>query len=53
MGLNGGIIKHPNIAGFPSAAAASRRIDDDLGGRGIPGRKKQPDGPGQANCDPD
>ena len=30
MGLNGGIIKHPNIAGLPSAAAASRRIDDEL-----------------------
>ena len=51
MGLNCGIIKHAGSAGLPGAAAASRRIDDDLSGRGIPGREDQPDDPGQANRD--
>ena len=52
MGQNSGIIKHAGNAGLRDAAAASRRIDDDLSGRGIPGREDQPDGPGQANRDP-
>jgi hypothetical protein len=52
MGLNCGIIKHAGDARIPGAAAASRRIDDDLSGPGIPGREDQRDDPDQANRDP-
>ena len=53
MGLNCGIIKHADSAGISTpAAAASRRIDDDLGAPGIPGWEDQRDDPDQANRDP-